>query len=113
MRHTQRSIAILIVLAVVLALPVMPSSVRGQTTGTQTTIVLQVGKPSMTVNGVSRAIDPQGTVPVIIESRTFLPIRAIVEALGGTIAWTAAEQKVTIIMGSDVLELFIGKNTAR
>ena len=38
----------------------------------------------MTVNGVSRAIDPQGTVPVIVESRTFLPIRAIVEALGGT-----------------------------
>ena len=29
------------------------------------------------------------------------------------IAWTAAEQKVTIIMGSDVLELFIGKSTAR
>jgi S1-C subfamily serine protease len=113
MRHTQRSVAIVIILAILLALPFVPSSVRGQTTGAQTVIVLQVGKASMTVNGVSRAIDPQGTVPVIVESRTFLPIRAIVEALGGTIAWTAAEQKVTIIMGSDVLELFIGKNTAR
>ena len=113
MRHAQRSVAILIVLAIVLILPVVPSDVRGQTTGAQTVIVLQVGKPSMTVNGVTGAIDTQGTVPVIIESRTFLPIRAIVEALGGTIAWTAAEQKVTIIMGPNVLELFIGKSTAR
>jgi S1-C subfamily serine protease len=113
MRYAQRSIAILIVVAILLALPFAPSSARGQAGGTQTIIVLQVGKPSMTVNGVSRAIDVQGTVPVIVEGRTFLPVRAVVEALNGTIAWTAADQKVTIIMGSDVLELFIGKSTAR
>ncbi|MCX6098184.1 MAG: trypsin-like peptidase domain-containing protein [Caldiserica bacterium] len=113
MRHAQRSVAILIVVAILLALPFTPSSARGQASGAQTIIILQVGKSTMTVNGVSQAIDPQGTVPVIVESRTFLPIRAIVEALGGSIAWTAAEQKVTIIMGSDVIELFIGKSTAR
>jgi S1-C subfamily serine protease len=103
----------LIVVAILLALPFAPSSARGQAGGTQTIIVLQVGKPSMTVNGVSSLIDVQGTVPVIVEGRTFLPIRAVVEALSGTIAWTAADKKVTIIMGSDVLELFIGKSTAR
>jgi S1-C subfamily serine protease len=103
----------LIVVAILLALPFAPSSARGQAGGTQTIIVLQVGKPSMTVNGVSSLIDVQGTVPVIVEGRTFLPIRAVVEALNGTIAWTAADKKVTIIMGSDVLELFIGKSTAR
>ena len=113
MRHAQRSVAILIVVAILLALPFAPSSARGQAGGTQTIIVLQVGKPSMTVNGVSSLIDVQGTVPVIVEGRTFLPIRAVVEALSGTIAWTAADKKVTIIMGSDVLELFIGKSTAR
>jgi len=113
MRHAQRSVAILIVVAILLALPFAPSSARGQAGGTQTIIVLQVGKPSMTVNGVSSLIDVQGTVPVIVEGRTFLPIRAVVEALNGTIAWTAADKKVTIIMGSDVLELFIGKSTAR
>jgi len=113
MRHAQRSVAILIVLAILLALPFIPSSARAQVSGSQTVIILQVGKSTMTVNGVTQAIDPQGTVPVIVESRTFLPVRAIVEALGGSIAWTAAEQKVTIIMGSDVIELFIGKSTAR
>jgi S1-C subfamily serine protease len=103
----------LIVVAILLALPFAPSSARGQAGGTQTIIVLQVGKPSMTVNGVSSPIDVQGTVPVIVEGRTFLPIRAVVEALNGTIAWTAADKKVTIIIGSDILELFIGKSTAR
>ncbi|MFA4953889.1 MAG: trypsin-like peptidase domain-containing protein [Patescibacteria group bacterium] len=113
MRHAQRFVAILIVVAILLALPFAPSPAWGQASGTQTVIVLQVGKPSMMVNGVSKSIDVQGTVPVIVEGRTFLPIRAVVEALNGTIAWTAADQKVTIIMGSDVLELFIGKSTAR
>ncbi|MCX6063885.1 MAG: stalk domain-containing protein, partial [Caldiserica bacterium] len=113
MRHAQRSVAVLIVVAILLALPFTPSSARAQVSGAQTIIILQVGKSTMTVNGVSQAIDPQGTVPVIVESRTFLPVRAIVEALGGSIAWTAAEQKVTIIMGSDVIDLFIGKSTAR
>lgn len=113
MRHIQRIIAVLIVAAILLALPFAPFAVRGQIGGTQTIIILQVGKPSMTVNGVSQAIDLQGTVPVIVESRTFLPVRAIVEALGGSIAWTAAEQKVTIILGSDILELFIGRSSAR
>ncbi len=113
MRHAQRSVAILIVLAILLALPFTPFSARAQVSGAQTVIILQVGKASMMVNGVTQAIDQQGTVPVIVESRTFLPVRAIVEALGGSIAWTAAEQKVTIIMGSDVIELFIGKSTAR
>jgi S1-C subfamily serine protease len=112
MRYAQRFVAIVIVLAMLLALPFAPSNARGQAGGTQTTIVLQVGKPSMTVNGVSSPIDVQGTVPVIVEGRTFLPIRAVVEALNGTIAWIAADQKVTIIMGSDVLELSIGKSTA-
>ncbi len=113
MRHAQRSVAILIVLAILLALPFTPFPARAQVSGAQTVIILQVGEASMMVNGVTQAIDQQGTVPVIVESRTFLPVRAIVEALGGSIAWTAAEQKVTIIMGSDVIELFIGKSTAR
>jgi S1-C subfamily serine protease len=113
MRHAQRFVAILIVVAILLSLPFAPTLAWGQAGGTQTIIVLQVGKPSMMVNGVSKSIDVQGTVPVIVEGRTFLPIRAVVEALNGTIAWTAADQKVTIIMGSDVLELFIGKSTAR
>lgn len=113
MKSVRRTIALLVVVAFVLTLPALrPASVEGAVAG-QTVIVLRVGVPTMTVGGVTKAIDAQGTAPVIVEGRTFLPIRAIVEALGGTIAWTAADKKVTIITGSDVIELFIGNRTAR
>lgn len=50
------------------------------------TISLQIGTPRMTINGVEKEIDPcRGTVPVIINDRTLLPVRAIVEEMGGTV----------------------------
>jgi Copper amine oxidase N-terminal domain. len=42
-----------------------------------------------------------------------VPIRAIVEALGGTAVWDPTEKKVTVTLGSTTIELWIGKNTAR
>ncbi|MCX5780481.1 MAG: stalk domain-containing protein [Firmicutes bacterium] len=77
------------------------------------TIVMQVGQPSMTVDGATQAIDPgQNTVPVIISDRTFVPIRAIVEALGGTVGYAPADQKVTIQLQSTTVELWIGRADA-
>ncbi len=79
-----------------------------------TVIILQIGNPYMTVNGVSQEIDPgRGTKPVIKNNRTLFPIRAIVEAIGGTIEWEATERKVTINLGDKTVELWIGKNIAK
>ncbi len=50
--------------------------------------------------------------PVILKSRTLLPIRAVVEAVGGTIAWEPLARKVTIIRSDKTLELWIGRNVA-
>ena len=47
--------------------------------------------------------------PVIRNSRTMLPARFVVEALGGAVAWNEAEQKVTITKDGDVLEIFINE----
>jgi len=77
---------------------------------TQTVIVLKIGSSSFTVNGETRYLD---SPPVIKNSRTLVPIRAIVEALGGTISWDPTERKVTVTLGSTTIELWIGKNTAR
>ncbi len=82
----------------------------------KTVITLQPDNPMMTVNGVSQEIDPgRGTKPVIIPkwSRTVVPIRAIVEALGGTIEWDGKERKVTINFNGTTIELWIGKPQAR
>ena len=82
----------------------------------KTVITLQPDNPYMTVNGIQQEIDPgRGTKPVIIPKwgRTVVPIRAIVEALGGTIEWDGAERKVTINFNGTVIELWIDKPQAR
>ncbi|MCD6116931.1 copper amine oxidase N-terminal domain-containing protein [bacterium] len=70
----------------------------------------------MTVNNVSQEIDPgRGTKPVIIPEwgRTVVPIRAIVEALGGTISWDGTERKVTINFDNATIELWIDSPRAK
>jgi len=72
-------------------------------------IILQVGNMNFTVDGVKNTLD---SPPIIKNGRTLLPIRAIIEALGGSIGWDASAKKVTITLGSNTIELWIGKNTA-
>jgi len=82
----------------------------------QIVITLKPNNPYMTVNGVEKEIDPgRGTKPVIIPEwgRTVVPIRAIVEALGGTIQWDGKERKVTILFNDTTIELWIDKPQAR
>lgn len=70
-------------------------------------ILLQIGNPNMTVNGTVKPIDAQGTVPVVINDRTLLPVRAIVEELGGAVAWDGDTQTVTLHYGEDEIKLVI------
>ncbi|MCH5187439.1 MAG: peptidylprolyl isomerase [Oscillospiraceae bacterium] len=61
-----------------------------------TTIVLRIGDPYMTVNGEETEIDPgRGTAPVIASERTLVPLRAVVEALGGELSWDSESQSVS------------------
>jgi hypothetical protein len=73
-------------------------------------IVLQVGHTTFVVNGSPNTLD---SPPIIKNGRTLLPIRQVVEALGGTVGWDGTEKKVTVTLGSTTIELWIGKNTAR
>lgn len=77
------------------------------------TVLLRIGDPTMTVNGETVAIDSTGKVaPIIQNSRTLLPIRALIEALGGTVDWDSVARKATIGLNGTTLELWIGKSTA-
>lgn len=76
--------------------------------GSKLDVVLQIGVPSMVVNGSSREIDPgKNTAPVIVDGRTLVPIRAIIESYGGEIQWEETEQKVTVICNGRTIELWI------
>ena len=79
-------------------------------------IILYPNNPMMTVNGVSQEIDPgRGTKPVIIAkwSRTVVPIRAIVEALGGIVTWNSTNRRVTIDFKNITIDLWINSPKAR
>mgnify|MGYP006308351013 FL=1 len=60
----------------------------------------------MNVNGATLQIDPQSeeTYPVIVNSRTLLPIRAVVESIGGDITWYPETKTISIdISGKSIL----------
>ncbi len=76
------------------------------------TIMLQIGNPNMTVNGAEKAIDEQGTAPVLINDRTLLPVRAVVEEMGGSVEWVEDTQTVILAYGSDTITLQIDNPTA-
>lgn len=74
-------------------------------------MILQIDNPKIKINGVEQEIDPgRGTVPILYNGRTVLPIRAIVEALNGKIEWNETDRKITITVRNTTLELWLDKN---
>lgn len=77
------------------------------------TMTMQIGNPMMTVNGVEKEIDPgRGTVPVLVNDRTFLPVRAVVEEIGGEVGWNEETQEATLTYHQTVIRLTVGSTTA-
>lgn len=77
-------------------------------------IKLKIGDSYMYVDESKKEIDPgNGTKPVIIEGRTVVPIRAIVEALGGGIDWNGTERKVTVNLDNSKIEMIIDKKNMK
>ncbi len=76
-------------------------------------LVLQVGNPMMTVNGTQQEIDPgRGTVPVVVNDRTLVPIRAIIEAMGGTTEWEEETRTTALTYENNRIRLTIDDTTA-
>ncbi len=62
-------------------------------TTADTVVVITVGATTATVNGESVTLDS----PAFIESsRTYMPVRFVAEALGGSVAWDGATSTATI-----------------
>lgn len=76
-------------------------------------VSLQIDNPIMEVNGANVEIDEgRGTKPLIVNGRTLVPIRAIIEAFDGTVKWDGTQNTVTLKMDDDSIKLVIGKSTA-
>ncbi len=75
-------------------------------------LAMQIGNSVMTVNGTEKPIDEQGTAPVIVGDRTLLPVRAVVEEMGGTVSWNEDTKEVTLRCASDEIKLTIDSKSA-
>ncbi len=74
-----------------------------------TTIQVQIGSDIMTINGKVVQLD---AAPEIVNGSTFLPIRAIAEALGATVTWIPETQGITVTLGDSTVGLQIGNASA-
>jgi len=83
--------------------PLLPRPVSAHT------IVFTIGGKTMMVDGAGVALDASA---VIFQDRTFVPLRALVEQLGGAIAWNAKTRQVTIEVRGTTIVFTIGKAMA-
>ena len=67
-----------------------------------TRVEVPIGEQYLLVNGKRVVMD---TTSQIINTRTYLPIRPVVEAFGASVTWDQANQLVVITTGSDLLRV--------
>jgi hypothetical protein len=87
----------------------VPGDVYGIPDATTMVIVMTIGSTVIEIDGVEGRIDAG---PQITWDRTLAPIRPIIEALGGTIAWNSTSRTVTTDAGEKTIVLVIGRNYA-
>ena len=76
-------------------------------------ITLQIGNTMMSVDGSPKEIDPgSAAVPVIENGRTLLPVRAVVEAMGGTVEWDGQNRTAALTLGDMTILLTVGSDEA-
>ena len=73
------------------------------------TLSLFIGKKIIYINGFKKYID---VAPEILHNRTMLPIRHVIEALGGKIFYNAKDRSVHIEINGAEITLIIDNNTA-
>lgn len=99
-----------VILRMILAILLVFCIDKNTLAATQEDVVvsLQIDNPIMHVNGISLEIDgANNTVPIVSGGRTLVPIRAIIEAFGGTVAWDNTTKTVTLTLDEDVIKLTI------
>ena len=113
---SKRIISVLMTLAFVMSLMTGCGAAEQTSEKTEKTenfvLTMQIGNPVMTVNGENKNIDENGTVPIVENGRTLVPIRAIIEAMGGDVKWDGETNTAVLTLGEDVITLVIGSETA-
>jgi hypothetical protein len=79
---------------------------KKSTSQTKNAVKLTIDQKSLTVNGKPLVLDQ---APVIYNGNTLVPVRFVVEAMGGQLTWVDGERKVIIMKDNHLLELWLDK----
>ena len=78
----------------------------------RSSMILRIGDNSIQLWYCDKSIDSDpSTVPIIIDGRTFLPIRAIVETMEGEVVWSAESRSITLSANRHTVEMCIGETS--
>mgnify|MGYP005777287307 FL=1 len=75
-------------------------------------ITLTIGSSTMSVNGTATTIDAEGSRATLYKGYTMLPLRSVVENMGGTVSWNAANQQITMKYNGSTVSMTLGFKTA-
>ena len=70
-------------------------------------IQLKIGSTTMHVDG--KAV-PLEAAPIIMNSRTLVPLRALIETLGGRVVWSPSARTVDMFLGEHSVDVAVGGN---
>lgn len=72
--------------------------------------VLYINNPYGYVGNRFRKIDSENisVTPVIINDRTYIPVRFVSESLGSEVSWDGTKNRVTITLGNRIVQMSIG-----
>lgn len=69
---------------------------------------LTIGSDTMTLDGEKIKIDNEGSVPIIENDTTLLPIRSVAEAIGATVEYSAPTQTVSLFNTDTEVNMQLG-----
>ncbi len=73
---------------------------------------IQLDNPQMKINGEFKEIDPgRGTKPMLIEERTMIPIRSVIESIGGKVTWDGENQQIGLNYEDIEVNLWLDSNS--
>jgi len=76
-------------------------------------INFNIGENSFYINGYKLNFDSNKNIaPIIKNGRTFIPIRSIIESIGGEVIWREKTREVEIKFNKNLIVLIIDKNSA-
>lgn len=109
MKFIKRLGALLVALCLMAAMVPAAFAAEAKATGA---ITLTIGSATMSVNGTSTTIDAEGSRATLYQGYTMLPLRSVVENMGGTVSWNAEKQLITLKYNGSTVTMTLGSKTA-